>query len=47
METNRLCGAQENALPVPVRIVFRGVGQVFFQEHAITGILFAVGIAVS
>ena len=47
METNRLCGAQENALPVPVRIVFRGIGQVFFQEHAITGILFAVGIAVS
>ncbi len=43
----RLFWAQENALPVPVRTVFRGIGQVFFQENAITGILFAVGIALS
>lgn len=47
MVTERLFWAQENALPVPVRTVFRGIGQVFFQEHAVTGILFVAGIAVS
>lgn len=47
MEDNRLFWSQENALPAPLRTVFRGIGQVFFQENAITGILFAVGIALS
>lgn len=31
----------------PVRWVMRGVGQVFFQENALAGLLFVVGIAVS
>jgi urea transporter len=35
------------ALPVPVLAVFRGVGQVFFQENALTGALFVLGIALS
>jgi urea transporter len=32
-------------LPVPVLAVFRGIGQVFFQENALTGTCFALGIA--
>lgn len=47
MNQTPLLAAQEVALPFPVRTIFRGIGQVFFQEHAITGILFALGIAVS
>jgi urea transporter len=34
-------------LPVPLLAVFRGIGQVFFQENALTGACFAVGIAFS
>jgi urea transporter len=34
-------------IPAPVLWAFRGIGQVFFQENALTGALFAVGIAVS
>jgi urea transporter len=34
-------------IPVPVLAVFRGVGQVFFQENALTGALFVLGIALS
>jgi urea transporter len=34
-------------IPTPVLWMFRGIGQVFFQENALTGVLFAVGIAVS
>jgi urea transporter len=37
----------ETAIPLPVRTVFRGVGQVFFQENALTGACFVVGIALS
>ena len=33
--------------PAPARAVFRGVGQVFFQENALTGGLFVLGIALS
>lgn len=47
MQDSRLLGSQETAFPLPVRTLFRGVGQVFFQENAITGILFTVGIAAS
>lgn len=36
-----------NALPEPALVVFRGIGQVFFQENALTGALFALGIALS
>jgi urea transporter len=35
------------AIPLPVLVVMRGIGQVFFQEHALTGTLFVVGIALS
>jgi urea transporter len=34
-------------IPAPVLEVFRGIGQVFFQENALTGACFALGIAVS
>jgi urea transporter len=42
-------GAQALArnIPEPVLWVFRGIGQVFFQENALTGALFALGIAAS
>jgi urea transporter len=39
--------ALERAIPEPVSAVFRGIGQVFFQENALTGVLFALGIALS
>ncbi|WP_206352439.1 urea transporter [Tautonia rosea] len=35
------------AVPVPVLAVFRGIGQVFFQENALTGLSFLLGIAIS
>ena len=34
-------------VPAPARAVLRGVGQVFFQEHALSGAFFLVGIALS
>src|SRR5262249_20197761 len=34
-------------IPDPVLWTFRGIGQVFFQENALTGALFALGIALS
>ena len=34
-------------VPEPLRSVLRGVGQVFFQENALTGACFLVGIALS
>src|SRR6516164_1961003 len=34
-------------VPENVRLVFRSLGQVFFQENALTGLLFAIGIALS
>ena len=34
-------------IPDPVLAVFRGIGQVFFQENALTGACFALGIAFS
>ncbi len=37
----------EGSIPEPVRSLFRGIGQVFFQENALTGICFVVGIALS
>ena len=36
-----------SVIPPPVMSAFRGIGQVFFQENALTGLLFLVGIAVS
>ncbi len=37
----------DGVIPPPLRAVFRGLGQVFFQENALTGICFALGLAVS
>ncbi len=34
-------------VPPLVLAVFRGIGQVFFQENALTGVLFILGIALS
>lgn len=34
-----------DAVPEPVLVVFRGIGQVFFQENALTGLLITLGIA--
>lgn len=36
-----------NSIPVPLLIILRGIGQVFFQENALTGALFVLGIAAS
>jgi urea transporter len=36
-----------SSVPLPVLVVLRGVGQVFFQENALTGLLFVLGIALS
>src|SRR5262249_22576639 len=34
-------------IPTPVLAVFRGIGQVFFQENALTGACFVLGIVLS
>lgn len=34
------------AVPLPVLVIFRGIGQIWFQENAITGALFVLGIAI-
>lgn len=44
MSQDKALGA---AIPLPLLVVFRGIGQVFFQENALSGVLFAVGIALS
>lgn len=38
-------GAAESKVPEPARSVLRGVGQVFFQENALSGACFVLGIA--
>ncbi len=37
--------ALERQVPEPARAVLRGIGQVFFQENALSGLCFALGIA--
>jgi urea transporter len=37
----------EAAIPEPLRTGLRGIGQVFFQENALTGACFVLGIALS
>jgi urea transporter len=37
----------ESKIPPEIITLFREIGQVFFQENALTGVLFAVGIALS
>lgn len=39
--------AIEARIPEPARAVLRGIGQVFFQDNALTGACFALGIALS
>jgi urea transporter len=39
--------SREDLVPLPVLVPFRGIGQVFFQESALAGLLFAIGIAIS
>ncbi len=34
-------------MSIAVKTVFRGIGQVFFQENALTGLFFTLGIALS
>lgn len=38
---------QDVPIPLPVLVVFRGIGQIWFQENALTGALFVLGIALS
>src|SRR6478672_11004749 len=37
----------DGRIPEPLRSGLRGIGQVFFQENALTGACFILGIAVS
>jgi urea transporter len=37
----------DGAIPTPLRTVSRGIGQVFFQDNALTGACFVLGIALS
>ena len=37
----------DSVIPEPLRAGLRGVGQVFFQENALTGACFGLGIALS
>jgi urea transporter len=37
----------DGAVPEPIRSGLRGVGQVFFQENALTGACFVLGIGLS
>ena len=42
---NRLESMLGRKIPEPLLWTFRGIGQVFFQENALSGILFLIGIA--
>lgn len=44
---NGQLAAIEAKVPDPLRAVLRGIGQVFFQDNALTGICFVLGIAAS
>jgi len=44
---NELPFLRSEAIPIPVLAVFRGIGQVFFQENALTGVCFTLGIALN
>jgi urea transporter len=47
LSMNQQLASAESAIPEPLRAVLRGIGQVFFQENALTGACFALGIAAS
>jgi urea transporter len=42
-----MLAVSDGVVPDPYRSVLRGVGQVFFQENALTGVCFLAGIALS
>ncbi len=44
---HRALSSRTGDIPIPILVLFRGIGQVFFQENALTGVCFALGIAVS
>ncbi|MFO0851511.1 MAG: urea transporter [Gemmataceae bacterium] len=46
-ETGPATAAKADPVPLPALVVFRGIGQIWFQESALTGALFALGIAIS
>jgi len=46
-KANAASPAGSSSIPEPVLVVLRGIGQVFFQENALTGALFVAGIAMS
>jgi urea transporter len=47
VETGATVQPAPNPIPIPILVVFRGIGQVFFQENALTGALFVLAIAIS
>jgi urea transporter len=44
---HQLTSLRAESIPIPVLAVFRGIGQVFFQENALTGACFTLGIALN
>jgi len=42
-----MAAISDEAIPAPLRTVLRGVGQVFFQDNALSGICFLLGLLVS
>jgi urea transporter len=47
MALSQQLASTESAVPEPLRTVLRGIGQVFFQENALTGACFVLGILLS
>lgn len=39
--------SQQLPIPLPILATFRGIGQIVFQDNALTGALFALGVALS
>ncbi|MCU0960991.1 MAG: urea transporter [Pirellulaceae bacterium] len=47
MSTSQLAQQWSEKIPEPILVVLRGIGQILFQENALTGALFVLGIALS
>lgn len=47
MTGRQLAPTWSEKTPEPVLVVLRGIGQILFQEHALAGALFVLGIAIS
>lgn len=41
-----VAAGQTDPVPLPLLVVLRGIGQIWFQENALTGALFALGVAI-